>query len=317
MESSLLGRNVSVSPRRRRQPQRLPLHGRRQLRDRDPVRLLVTGAAGMLGHERRGERASGSGHEVAACDLPELDLTDAGRRRRRARRRLEPRRGRQLRGVHGRRRRRGRRDERRWRSTRDGAGQRRARGRRASARGSSHVSTDYVFDGDEATTPWRRVRRRRTRSAPTARRSCDGRGAGRRRLAATRDRAHRVAVRRRRPELRRRRCCAWPPSATRSGRDRPGRLARRWPATSRRRSSTWPSARTPAFFHVAGAGHVLVERADARDLRARPAWTAACCRRPREQFARPAPRPACSVLGTERERPVRCRPWQRGRSPAI
>jgi dTDP-4-dehydrorhamnose reductase len=39
------------------------------------VRLLVAGAAGMLGHDllRAGERA---GHEMVALDLPELDITD-------------------------------------------------------------------------------------------------------------------------------------------------------------------------------------------------------------------------------------------------
>jgi dTDP-4-dehydrorhamnose reductase len=40
------------------------------------VKLLVAGAAGMLGHDllRAGERA---GHELVALDLPELDITDA------------------------------------------------------------------------------------------------------------------------------------------------------------------------------------------------------------------------------------------------
>jgi dTDP-4-dehydrorhamnose reductase len=39
------------------------------------VRLLVTGAAGMLGHDvqRAGER---SGHELVLVDLPEVDITD-------------------------------------------------------------------------------------------------------------------------------------------------------------------------------------------------------------------------------------------------
>jgi len=39
------------------------------------VRLLVTGAAGMLGHDvlRAGERA---GHELVPVDLPEVDITD-------------------------------------------------------------------------------------------------------------------------------------------------------------------------------------------------------------------------------------------------
>src|SRR5271156_5254939 len=40
------------------------------------MRILVTGAQGMLGHDvlRAGERA---GHELIAIDLPELDITDA------------------------------------------------------------------------------------------------------------------------------------------------------------------------------------------------------------------------------------------------
>jgi dTDP-4-dehydrorhamnose reductase len=40
------------------------------------LRLLVTGAAGMLGHDvqRAGER---SGHELVLVDLPEIDITDA------------------------------------------------------------------------------------------------------------------------------------------------------------------------------------------------------------------------------------------------
>ena len=40
------------------------------------MRLLVTGAAGMLGHDvlRAGEHA---GHELIAIDLPDLDITDA------------------------------------------------------------------------------------------------------------------------------------------------------------------------------------------------------------------------------------------------
>lgn len=40
------------------------------------MRLLITGAAGMLGHDviRAGER---SGHELVPVDLPEIDITDA------------------------------------------------------------------------------------------------------------------------------------------------------------------------------------------------------------------------------------------------
>jgi len=53
------------------------------------MKLLVTGAAGMLGREvvAAAERL---GHEVAAWDLPECDLTDAGATLA-AIRRLEPR----------------------------------------------------------------------------------------------------------------------------------------------------------------------------------------------------------------------------------
>ncbi len=64
---------------RRSPAARVPLHGRRQLRHLDPVRLLVAGAAGMLGLDvlRAGERA---GHEL-------VGLTRAGARRHRRRRR--------------------------------------------------------------------------------------------------------------------------------------------------------------------------------------------------------------------------------------
>ena len=40
------------------------------------MRLLVTGAKGMLGH-RVAEHGRERGHEVHVTDLPELDLTDA------------------------------------------------------------------------------------------------------------------------------------------------------------------------------------------------------------------------------------------------
>ncbi len=41
------------------------------------MRILITGAAGMLGHDvmRAGERA---GHELVLLDLPEIDITDPG-----------------------------------------------------------------------------------------------------------------------------------------------------------------------------------------------------------------------------------------------
>ena len=188
---------------RRAPAARLPLHGRRQLRHLDPVRLLVTGAAGMLGHDvlRAGERA---GHELVARRPARARHHRRGGRRRAARR-ARPRpdavvncaawtdvdgaeaKREQARAVNA-----------------DGAGEPRARGGRAPACRCVHVSTDYVFDGD------RPARRRRARRAPTSSPTrpararstgatkLDGERAGAGRLAAPRRRAHRLAVRRRR-----------------------------------------------------------------------------------------------------------------------
>ena len=96
-----------------------------------PMRLLVTGAAGMLGH-RRGRRRRG--HEVVALARADLDITDAEAVRA-AVRRHPPRRDHQLRRVDGSGRRRGLRvrgdaDQRRRRGPR-----RRRRGRGGRARG--------------------------------------------------------------------------------------------------------------------------------------------------------------------------------------
>src|ERR1039457_2694816 len=41
------------------------------------MRILITGAAGMLGHDVR-RVAERAGHELVLVDLPELDITDAG-----------------------------------------------------------------------------------------------------------------------------------------------------------------------------------------------------------------------------------------------
>src|SRR6202035_2881796 len=60
---------------RRAPAARIPLHGRGQLRHLDPVRLLVSGAAGMLGLDvlRAGARA---GHELIGLTRAELDITE-------------------------------------------------------------------------------------------------------------------------------------------------------------------------------------------------------------------------------------------------
>ena len=123
MESSLLGRNVRDRPLRR-PAARVPLHGRRQQRDRDPLmRLLVTGANGMLGH--RVVAAAQRARPRRARHRPARARPHRRGRRRALRRRGRARRDRQLRRVHRRRRRRGRRGARDAHQRRRG-GQRRA-----------------------------------------------------------------------------------------------------------------------------------------------------------------------------------------------
>ena len=73
---------LAARPRRRGAPRRapaprLPAAGRRQLRHRDPLmRLLVTGAGGMLGTDLV-EIARATGHDVIAVTHGDLDITDA------------------------------------------------------------------------------------------------------------------------------------------------------------------------------------------------------------------------------------------------
>ena len=303
---------------RRAPAARLSLHGRGQLRHLDPVRLLVTGAAGMLGHDvlRAGERA---GHELVLVDLPELDITDAAAVARCSTAAREP--ARSTRSSTAR----PGRTSTAPRATReqahavnaDGAGEPRARRRARPASPLLHISTDYVFDGVAPLDA--RAPRPYVESDPTGPRSVygstklEGERAGAGRLAAHTRRAHRLAVRRRRRATSSRRCCASRASATRC-RSSPTRSAR----------PTWSGHLAPALLGLLerdvqrpraprpAAGEVSWNGFAQRDLPPGRGRLPRASRRRSEQMARPAPRPAWSALESERDDVLPLPPWQDG-----
>jgi dTDP-4-dehydrorhamnose reductase len=268
------------------------------------MRLLVTGAAGMLGHEvvAAGERL---GHDVTAWDLPECDLTDADATLA-ALRRLEPRavvNCAAYTNVDG--------------AEADEAAAMRVNGDAAgnlaqacAAVGARlvHVSTDYVFDGSkrepwiesDATSPLGAYGRTKLHGEDLVRAGLPDHAIVRTawlfgphgpnfvstmlRLAAERDEVQVVTDQVGSPTF-------------------AGHLA---PALVDMAERT-----DTGIFHAAGAGscswyELTLDAYDAAGVSCRVLPTTAA------QFARPAPRPAYSVLGSEREHPITLPPWQEG-----
>jgi dTDP-4-dehydrorhamnose reductase len=275
------------------------------------MRLLVTGAAGMLGHDvlRAGERG---GHELIAIDLPELDITDAdavgaffARERPEAAINCAA-----------------------WTDV-DGAESKRELARAVNATGAGnlaraaaqigtpllHISTDYVFDG---AAPRDAAGRERpyVESDPTGPRSVYGETklAGEREVLAASP-AHTIVR------------TAWLYGLDGGNFvDTMLRLAGEREAvqvvTDQVGSPTWSGHLAPAILgllerevrglvHLTGAGAVswngfAEEIFRQAEVECRVEETTS------EQFVRPAPRPAWSALDSEREDVLPMPPWQDG-----
>jgi dTDP-4-dehydrorhamnose reductase len=268
------------------------------------MKLLVTGAAGMLGREVVAA-AQRLGHEVAAWDLPECDLTDAGATLA-AIRRLEPRavvNCAAYTNVDA-----AESDEATATLVNGDAAGNVARACAAAGARLVHVSTDYVFDGSkrepwiesDATSPLGAYGRSKLHGEDLVRAELPDHAIVRTawlfgphgpnfvstmlRLAAERDEVQVVTDQVGSPTF-------------------AGHLA---PALVDMAERT-----DTGIFHGAGAGscswyELTLEAYDAAGVACRVLPTTA------EQFARPAPRPAYSVLGSEREHPITLPPWQEG-----
>ncbi|HXB14864.1 MAG TPA: dTDP-4-dehydrorhamnose reductase [Solirubrobacteraceae bacterium] len=280
------------------------------------MRVLVTGALGMLGHDvaRAGERA---GHELILVDLPELDITDEAA----VAALLEELNARPdgLDGVV---------NCAAWTDV-DGAEEKADAARAVNADGAGvlargaaaagvplvHVSTDYVFDGtaplDEAGDP--RAYLERDQTGPQSVYGITKLDGERQVLAASR--RHAVAR------------TAWLYGV--DGANFAAtmlRLAEERDAvqvvTDQVGSPTWSGHLAPALLgllergvagivHLTGGGHVSwngfaqeIFRQAEVECRVEPTTS--------EQFVRPAPRPAWSALETERDDVLPLPPWQDG-----
>ena len=275
------------------------------------MRLLVTGAAGMLGHDvlRVGERG---GHELIAIDLPELDIIDADAVsaffvRERPEATINCAAWTDVDGAESKR-------ELAYAVNATGAGN---LARAAAEIGTPmlHISTDYVFDG---AAPRDAAGRERpyVESDPTGPRSVYGETklAGEREVLAASP-AHTIVR------------TAWLYGLDGGNFvDTMLRLAGEREAvqvvTDQIGSPTWSGHLAPAILgllerevrglvHLTGAGAVSwngfakeIFRQAEVDCRVEPASS--------EQMARPAPRPAYSVLESERDDVLPMPPWQDG-----
>jgi dTDP-4-dehydrorhamnose reductase len=268
------------------------------------MRLLVTGAAGMLGREVV-TAAARLGHEVAAWDLPECDLTDEHATAE-AVRRLDPRavvNCAAYTNVDA-----AESDEPTAERVNADAAGNLARACAAIGARLVHVSTDYVFDGSKRE-PW-------VESDTVAPLGAYGRTKLRGEEQVAGALADHAIVR-----------TAWL-----FGPHGPNFVSTMLRLASERDevevvtdqvgSPTYAGHLAPALvdmaergdtgiFHGAGAGscswyELTLEAYDAAGVACRVLPTTA------EKFARPAPRPAYSVLGSEREHPITLPPWQQG-----
>jgi dTDP-4-dehydrorhamnose reductase len=268
------------------------------------MRLLVTGAAGMLGNEVVAA-AEKLGHEVAAWDLPECDLTDAHATLD-AVRRLDPRavvNCAAYTNVDG-----AESDEATAERVNADAAGNLARACKAAGARLVHVSTDYVFDGTKRE-PWIES------DAPNPL-GAYGRTKlhGEEQVAAELD--DHAIVR-----------TAWlfgphGPNFVATMLRLAGDNDEVSVVTDQVGSPTFAGHRAPALvdmaersdsgiFHGAGAGscswyELTLEAFDMAGVSCRVLPTTS------DRFQRPAPRPAYSVLGSEREHPITLPPWQDG-----
>jgi dTDP-4-dehydrorhamnose reductase len=268
------------------------------------MRLLVTGAAGMLGHEVVAA-AEKLGHEVASWDLPECDLTDAHATLD-AVRRLDPRavvNCAAYTNVDG-----AESDEATAERVNADAAGNLARACKAAGARLVHVSTDYVFDGTKRE-PWIES------DAPNPL-GAYGRTKlhGEEQVAAELD--DHAIVR-----------TAWlfgphGPNFVATMLRLAGDNDEVSVVTDQVGSPTFAGHLAPALvdmaersdsgiFHGAGAGscswyELTLEAFDMAGVSCRVLPTTS------DRFQRPAPRPAYSVLGSEREHPITLPPWQDG-----